>query len=141
MARAVSFIFAHADELEVDVDCYSLWGGSAGARISAYVGSHGPAYYGGDDLPKAGTVVMQYTGHSEYQAGDPPTYANCGTSDWIADWQTMQYRLNAMTRLGIATEFHAYEGLPHGFGLGTGTVAEGWIFDAVAFWETQMERQ
>ena len=141
MARAVSFIFAHADELEVDVDCYSLWGGSAGARISAYVGSHGPAYYGGDDLPKAGTVVMQYTGHSEYQAGDPPTYANCGTSDWIADWQTMQYRLNAMTRLGIPTEFHAYEGLPHGFGLGTGTVAEGWIFDAVAFWETQMERQ
>lgn len=141
MARAVSFIFAHADELEVDVDCYSLWGGSAGARISAYVGSHGPAYYGGDDLPKAGTVVMQYTGHSEYQAGDPPTYANCGTSDWIADWQTMQYRLNAMTRLGIPTEFHAYEGLPHGFGLGTGTVAEGWIFDAVAFWETQMEQQ
>ncbi|MBQ7159832.1 MAG: alpha/beta hydrolase, partial [Treponema sp.] len=39
MARAVSFIFAHAKELGVDTDCYSLWGGSAGARISAYVGS------------------------------------------------------------------------------------------------------
>lgn len=31
-----------------------------------------------------------------------------------------------------------YEGLLHGFGLGTGTVAEGWIDDAVKFWERQM---
>ena len=30
-------------------------------------------------------------------------------------------------------------GLPHGFGLGTGTVAEGWIDDAVKFWEKQMK--
>lgn len=37
-----------------------------------------------------------------------------------------------------ATECHAYQGLPHGFGLGTGTVAEGWIDDAVRFWEAQM---
>ena len=41
---------------------------------------------------------------------------------------------------GIPTEFHAYEGLPHGFGLGTGTVAEGWIYDAVNFWEEQFSQ-
>ena len=28
--------------------------------------------------------------------------------------------------------------LPHGFGLGTGTEAEGWINDAVVFWENNM---
>jgi len=28
LARAISFIFEHAKELEVDTDCYSLWGGS-----------------------------------------------------------------------------------------------------------------
>ena len=38
----------------------------------------------------------------------------------------------------VPAEYHAYEGLSHGFGLGTGTVAEGWINDAVAFWEQQM---
>lgn len=27
--------------------------------------------------------------------------------------------------------------LPNGFGLGTGTAAEGWIYDAVNFWEEQ----
>lgn len=49
----------------------------------------------------------------------------------------MQNRLNTLESYGIPTEFHAYEGLPHGFGLGTGTVAEGWIYDAVNFWEEQ----
>ena len=32
---------------------------------------------------------------------------------------------------------HSYNGLPHGFGLGTGTVAEGWINDAIRFWQSQ----
>ena len=44
-----------------------------------------------------------------------------------------------MSAIGIDTKFHIYEGLGHGFGLGTGTVAEGWIDDAVAFWEKQMD--
>ena len=33
------------------------------------------------------------------------------------------------------------KGLPHGFGLGTGTVAEGWIEDAVRFWESQLDNR
>ena len=47
-------------------------------------------------------------------------------------------QIQAMNALGVPTEFHAYEGLRHGFGLGTGTIAEGWIDNAVAFWEKQM---
>ena len=62
---------------------------------------------------------------------DAATYACVGTSDGIAPWRTMQRRLQSLSALGIPTEFHAYEGLPHGFGLGTGTVAEGWLTDAV----------
>ena len=42
--------------------------------------------------------------------------------------------------LGIPAEFHAYEGLGHGFGLGTGTAAEGWMEDAVKFWEGRAGR-
>ena len=73
---------------------------------------------------------------SNNETDDPPTYACCGTSDGIASWQGMKSRLDAMTSAGIPTEFHSYQGLPHGFGLGTGTVAEGWIEDAIRFWET-----
>ena len=79
---------------------------------------------------------MQYTGYNDVSAKDAPTYANCGTGDAIASYTGMQNRLNALTsRYGIPTEVHSYSGLPHGFGLGTGTAAEGWIKDAVAFWE------
>lgn len=140
LARAINFIFDHAEALQVDTSCYSLWGGSAGARMAAWVGEYGPAAFDGGNRPQAGTVVMQYTGLSgDYSASTPPTYACCGTSDGIASWRTMQRRLRAIAALGIPTEFHSYQGLPHGFGLGTGTVAEGWIDDAVRFWEAQME--
>lgn len=49
----------------------------------------------------------------------------------------MQSRLESLSALGIPTEFHSYDGLPHGFGLSTGTIAEGWINDAVRFWQSQ----
>ncbi len=49
----------------------------------------------------------------------------------------MKNRLRNLEAAGIPTEFHKYPGLRHGFGLGTGTVAEGWIDDAVIFWENQ----
>lgn len=89
---------------------------------------------GRDDIPQASAVIMQYTGYTTVSPYDAPTYACCGTADGIASWHTMQNRLQQLSALGISTEFHAYDGLPHGFGLGTGSVAEGWIDDAVAFW-------
>lgn len=138
LARAIRFILDHADELEVDTDCYSLWGGSAGARMAAWLGTYGPEAFGGGDLPRPGAVIMQYTGLSAYSESDPPTYACVGDRDGIANWRVMQARLNAMQQAGIDTEFHVYSGLEHGFGLGIGTSAEGWIDDAVAFWEKQM---
>lgn len=75
LARAISFIFDHAGELEVDTGCYSLWGGSAGGRMAAYLGTYGPEAFGGEDLPRPGAIIMQYTGHSEYSENNPPTYA------------------------------------------------------------------
>ncbi len=138
LARAIRFIFEHAEELEVDTDCYSLWGGSAGGRMAAWLGSYGPAAFGGDDLPRPGAVIMQYTGHSDYTENDPPTFACVGENDGIASWRSMQRRIEALDALGIPTEFHHYPGLGHGFGLGSGTAAEGWLDQAVAFWQSQM---
>ena len=138
LARAISFIFAHAAELGVDTKHYSLWGGSAGARMAAYLGSYGPAAFGGNVHSRPAAVIMEYTGHSEYTPYDPPTFAVVGDEDGIANWRVMKRRLENMKRLGIPTEFHHYPGLRHGFGLGTGTVAEGWFDQALRFWEGQM---
>ena len=137
LGRALSFLYDHAEELEIDMSSYSLWGGSAEARMAATLGNadYLRYYTGRSDIPQAVAVIMQYTGHSDVSSSDAPTYACVGTRDGIANWRTMQNRLQMLERYGISTEFHSYEGLGHGFGLGTGSVAEGWINDAVAFWE------
>lgn len=81
LARAIRFIFEHAEELEVDTDGYSLWGGSAGARMAAWLGSYGTAAFGEGDYPRPATVVMQYTGHTDYTEDDPATFACVGERD------------------------------------------------------------
>lgn len=141
LAQAIEFIYDHAVELQVDRENYSLWGGSAGARMAATLGNKEYLQQltdRTDILPQAAAVIMQYTGYTDVSSSDAPTYTCVGKSDGIANWSTMQRRLKNLENLGIPTEFHAYEGLSHGFGLGTGTVAEGWINDAIAFWEKQI---
>lgn len=138
LARAIGFIFEHAEELEIDTDNYSLWGGSAGGRMTAYLSSYGTEAFGGGNYPRPGTAVIQYTGHSDYAQDDPPTYMCVGEDDGIANFRIMKRRADALKESGIDTEFHKYPKLGHGFGLGTGTSAEGWFDDAVAFWEKHM---
>ena len=140
LARAISVIFANAEKLGVSTESYSLWGGSAGARMAAWLGSRGPSAFGGARLPRPAAVVMQYTGHSHFTMNDPPTYACVGENDGIASWRAMERRIEALRACGIETEFHRYTGLSHGFGLGTGTIAEGWINDAAAFWQKQIDK-
>ena len=135
LARAIAFIHENAEELEVDVSGYSLWGGSAGARMAAWLGSYGTAAFGEADYPKPGAVIMQYTGLSEVTGEEPPTYACVGTNDGIAYYGTMEGRIRQIQAQGTNAEIEVFEGLPHGFGLGEGTVAEGWFDNAVEFWE------
>ena len=139
LARAIAFIHEHAEELEVDVTDYSLWGGSAGARMAAWVGSYGTAAFGEAEYPRPGAVIMQYTGLNEVHGNEPPTYNCVGTNDGIASYRTMENRIAAIQANGTDAMIEVFPGLSHGFGLGTGTVAEGWIDNAVVFWEKQMK--
>ena len=141
LARAISFIFNNADTFKISTFCYSVWGGSAGARMAAWLGSYGPYAFCGAKLPRPGAVIMQYTGHDEYTKNDPPTFACVGENDGIADWRIMQMRINALKKLNIDTEFHHYKELRHGFGLGTHTIAENWLNEAVEFWERQQRKK
>ena len=137
-ARAIAFIFEHAEELEIDTSDYSLWGGSAGARMAAWLGTYGTESFGEKSYPRPAAVIVNYTGLSEVTGAEPPTYSAVGTSDGIANWRTMQSRINGIKANGTDAEIEVFEGLPHGFGIGTGTNAEGWLDRAVAFWERNM---
>ena len=138
LAKAVAFIFENAEELEVDTSSYSVWGGSAGARMAASLGSYGTESYGEKAYPRPSTVVMQYTGFSEVTGTEPPTYSVVGTDDGIANYEVMEERTNRIKANGTDAEIEVFDSLPHGFGLGIGTKAEGWINHAIEFWEKHM---
>lgn len=140
LARAIKFVVDNSESLDVSKNNYSLWGGSAGARMAAMVGNKGylNRLVGNTSIPQASAVIMQYTGYSSVSELDAPTYNCVGSNDGIASWRTMENRLRQLSELGIPTEFQVYEGLGHGFGIGTGTVAEGWVNDAIRFWKANM---
>lgn len=94
LAQALDYLYSHAGELKIASNRYSLWGGSAVM------------------------VVSQYTGYSSVSRDDALTYANCGTNDWIANWQVMENRLKNLKKIGIDSRFQVYKGLRHGFGIG-----------------------
>lgn len=138
LAAAITWIFRNAEELGVGTDGYALWGSSAGARMAAYIGSHGPAAFGGADLPKPAAVVMAYTSHSDIAEAEPPTFVVVGERDGIAPPANMERRIAALRQIGTPVEYHRFPNVGHGFGAGTGTSAEGWIAEAVRFWQQQL---
>ena len=139
LAAALTYLFRNADELGVTTADYSLWGSSAGARMAASIGSHGAARFGGATLPRPSAVVLVYTGHSDFASAEPPTFVAVGESDAIAPPAAMERRAAALRRAGTDVEYHQYPGVGHGFGLGVGTNAEGWIVDAIRFWAKHIE--
>lgn len=135
LAMAISFILKNSNKLKVNSRYYSVWGSSAGARMAANIGSYGIAHYGGDNFPRPCVVIMAYTGHSNFTKNDPPTFVISSQDDPIVSIYTVEQRINALRGFGIDVEFRKYKHAGHGFGLGTGTDAEGWIDYAIYFWE------
>jgi len=135
LVAAITFVIRHADELGVSKRDYSLWGSSAGARMAATVGSHGATRSGEKPVPKPSTVVMAYTGHADHAAVEPPTFVVVGQQDTISPPTAMEKRIAALRKAGTPVEYRKFAGIGHGFGLGTGTRAEGWVAEATRFWE------
>ena len=140
LARAIAFLHEHADELGIDMSDYSLWGGSAGARMAAWLGAYGTSAFGEKQYPKPAAVIIQYTGLSEVTGDEPPTYACVGTSDGIASYGSMERYISIIKNNGTNAKIEVFDGLSHGFGLGQNTVADGWLDRAVMFWEDNMRK-
>lgn len=141
LAAALTYIVRNASILGVATAGYSLWGSSAGARMAASIGSHGAARFGGATLPAPAAVVLLYTGHSDLSQSEPPTFVAVGETDGIAPPGVMERRVAALRREGTDVAYHRYPGVGHGFGLGTGTSAEGWIVDAIRFWAKHIDQE
>lgn len=138
MAQAIEFVRKNAKTLQIDPDGYSVWGGSAGARMAANIGSYGTQAFGTAQNSKPNCVVMLYTGHSDINRhGEPATFIAVGEQDGIASPHVMKRRIEQLKAMNVPIEFHLYKNLEHGFALGSGTTAEGWEKRALEFWQRQ----
>ncbi|MBQ9002407.1 MAG: hypothetical protein IJ087_11185, partial [Eggerthellaceae bacterium] len=52
LAHAIAYLYEHATELCISMEGYSLWGGSAGARMAAWLGARGTASVGEAAYPR-----------------------------------------------------------------------------------------
>lgn len=79
---------------------------------------------------------------SDYITPDyPPAYHWCGRNDFVLStmcWSAQGPVLEkALESNGVPHIYHVYDNAPHAVGAGKGTDAEGWLNEAVAFWEEQ----
>lgn len=146
-ARAVDVMLQQAQERSTPGSAaapnlhYSVWGGSAGARLAALLGRFGPLAFGGRTALKPDAVIMQYTGFDSAKAIDVPAFAVVGTDDYIAPWLTVLGRTQQLQKLGIKADIRICRALGHGFGIGRHTTAEGWLDEALKFWLELLQPQ
>lgn len=138
LAAAIAYVFDHAETLGVDISDYSVWGGSAGARMAGNIALSGVGAYGGGDLPKPTAAIIAYTGQTSYSSDFSPSFITVAANDGIANINTVERRVANLSNAGVDVEYRRVQSAGHGFGLGTGTDAEGWVDLAVQFWQRQM---
>jgi acetyl esterase/lipase len=135
LAAALAYIFHNAEELKVSTNEYSLWGGSAGARMVGNIALNGVSAYGNGTIPKPASVIIAYTSQSSYSAAFPPTFITVSANDGIANVLTVERRVENLKSAGVEVEYRRYQSAGHGFGTGVGTDAEGWMNYAIQFWK------
>jgi acetyl esterase/lipase len=140
LAAAITYIFRNAEKLGVSTEDYALWGGSAGARMVGNIAFSGVAAFEGDNLPKPSIVVITYTGQSGFSEDFPPTFITVSENDSIVDVSVVDRRVKNLRNVGVEVEYRRYRTARHGFGIGNGTDAEGWLDHAVQFWEKHLKR-
>ncbi len=127
LKRTIDYINEHKEELGLTNNNYSIW---ANAQASMYADQVSQTI-----TNKPSALVMQYNNVYTVTGNEVPTYSIVGTADQAISYSNMELRNSGLKAKGIPAEIKMIVGLNHGFGLGIGTPAEGWINDALVFVE------
>ncbi len=144
--KAMEYIFANIGEngvFQVNPDKYAVCGFSAGARLAKLWGGDADKGWFALDLPKPEVMFLQYGGHLPENYGtydchydmSPAVYALTAENDKTVTTEEIRNMISLYEDAGIKTYLDVRENGGHGFGLGTGTAAEGWLDVAVNFWK------
>ncbi len=94
-----------------------------------------PEIFGAHHTSEEKTAILnKYSGQLHAKATTPATFLFYGTADTAVSptYNSIAY-YNALITAGATAEIHAYEGLGHGFGLGSNTAAAEWHSKSVTF--------
>lgn len=163
LAMAIRFILSNAGTLNVEPEGYGVCGMSAGGHLASTLGAAGMAEVYGD-LPKPAAVflgypvvtmgrfahglskttllgrtpsaqkVRKYSVEEQITPEYPPVYLWQCRQDDVVPFENSLLLVSALKREGVRHRFRPVEGSAHGWALGTGTPAEGWLEEAVSFW-------
>ena len=159
LEHALREIFAHANDLMVDTEGYSLWGFSAGGHLVssfctedrglplpaalalAYpvVTMDAPAHKGSKKRllgrhPEENMIRLTSV-EKNVTESFPATYIWNGTADKVVDPENARMLEKALKGLNVPCRADVFPNVGHGVGLAHGTEAEPWFKNAVAFWE------
>lgn len=112
---------------------------SAGLGTTMYreVGNQFLTRIGGRGYTKES--LKEYSIEEHIDEAYPPTYLVHSKDDSGVHFQGSLYIEESLKAHHIPYEFDKVDGCDHGFALGEGSPAEGWIDHAIAFWEKQMK--
>ena len=148
LARAVQLVTSLGEELSIQTQDYALVGYSSGGQLAGVFANkeRGYGHYG---VARPGALLLGYPVVNFYcsSVADlitddyPPVFFWYGKDDKVLPWMINQVQGPA---LQAALEAHkvpyvvkVFESAPHCIGVGDTTDAEGWLTEAVAFWEQQ----
>jgi acetyl esterase/lipase len=136
MAAAMRMLQDNPDTFPVSLKNYSVWGSSAGGQLmSAWAGDGANgAKARGFDQPAV--VIDAYTPVRGFAASKtfPPLFDVFNEDDSIGSTGTDAF-VDQLKANGIPVEEEKFPTGGHGFGLGVGMLAAGWLDRAVTFWE------
>lgn len=164
LQRAINYVFSKAEEWNVCTNNWSLWGSSAGGHLvssfcmedyktplpTALILSYPVITLGeythietrnnilGENLNKE--MIDKLSVEKHITSNYPPTYVWYGTNDNLVNPINSIMLGDALTKAGVINKVEKFEGVVHGAGLASKTNAEGWLNNAVAFWEEQSKK-
>ena len=97
------------------------------------IAQYGVKAFVSGNYPKPIMAVISYTGQSSYSKDFPSTFMNVSADDGIANATSVDRRVQNLKNAGVTVSYERYKNAGHGFGLGTGTDAAGWLNNAVIF--------
>jgi acetyl esterase/lipase len=139
VAAAMKMLRDKAHAWHLSLDNYSVWGSSAGGEVMTAWASKG-AKANGFNLPTI--VVGAYTPPEQIKVSSsfPPYFATDAVDDDRVPPAGVAKSVADLKAKGVDVKYARYPSGGHGYGLGTGTPAAGWLNDAVAFWEAHMKK-